>query len=76
MPLPPGTCAMPRFATATGSHRVTSVPSNVIVPPLGRTRPLTAFSNVDFPAPLVPSSATTSPRRISRSTPKSTRTPS
>src|SRR5687767_1430509 len=47
-------------------------PLNITSPDRGGTRPMIAFSVVDFPAPLRPRSATTSPSRTSRSTSNST----
>src|SRR6478735_5561921 len=48
-------------------------PSNFTSPARVASRLMIAFSVVDLPAPLRPSSATTSPARTSRSTPNSTR---
>jgi len=63
---------MPCLAVVTASAEVMSTPSNTICPAAGVTRPDTALSSVDLPAPLVPSRATISPRSTSRSTPNST----
>ena len=46
-------------------------PSTRASPPDGRTRPHAIFTSVDFPAPLGPSSPTSSPGWTSRSTPAS-----
>ena len=47
-------------------------PLSRTTPRSGTASPLITRSAVDFPAPLVPSSATVSPFRTSKSTPKST----
>jgi hypothetical protein len=44
-------CAMPSMRA----------PSKVTVPERGRSAPAMVFSSVDFPAPLAPATATTSP---------------
>lgn len=49
---------------------VTSRPSSRMRPPDGGTRPVMAFSRLDFPAPLAPTMATVSPSATQRSTPK------
>src|SRR5215207_300684 len=46
----------------------TSLPSNEIVPPSAGWIPAIVFTSVDLPAPLSPTSATTSPGRTSKST--------
>ena len=51
-----------------------SWPSRCIQPSIGRMEPLIVFSAVDLPLPFAPSSATTSPRRTRKSTPRRTRT--
>ncbi len=71
-PWPPGTITMPRAATSCGGAYVASRPSNTIAPASAGTTPAIAFSSVDLPAPLVPSSATISPSSISKFTPNST----
>ena len=55
-----------------GPMPLMSVPSWLMLPRRGATRPEMARSTVDLPAPLVPSNAIVSPRRNSRLTPKST----
>ncbi len=47
------------------------LPSNRIAPERGATRPEIARSVVDLPAPLEPSSVTTSPSSIENVTPRS-----
>ena len=69
-PLPPGISEIPWRAVMSADVLVMSSPLKVTVPAVGRTRPQMPFSNVDFPAPLVPRSATISPSMTSKSTPK------
>ena len=69
MPAPPGICTT-RAATWWGASPARASPSNAIVPRRGGTRPEIARSSVDLPAPLVPRSATASPSRTTRSTPR------
>ena len=71
-PRPPGTWMTPFWAIMCAPMPLMSVPSWLMLPRLGATRPEIARRTVDFPAPLVPSSAIVSPRRSSRLTPKST----
>ena len=71
-PRPPGAWAIPRRARASGAAPLTSRPSKVTVPFRAGVRPEMARTSVDFPAPLVPSRATTSPAATARSTPNST----
>src|SRR5471032_1251319 len=61
------TVAMPRSSAAAGLDSVTSLPPKVIVPVLGWWTPARTFTSVDFPAPLSPTRATTSPACTSRS---------
>src|ERR1700722_6448477 len=61
------TVAMPRSSAALGFGKVTGLPLKVIVPPLGGWTPARILTSVDLPAPLSPTSATTSPARTSRS---------
>ena len=49
------------YGKLDGLAVVRSRPSNVAAPDSGRIRPESAFRMVDFPAPLAPMSATTSP---------------
>ena len=69
-PFPPGISEMPLRAVTSAGTLVMSSPLKVTVPAVGRTRPQMPLSKVDLPAPLVPSSATISPSRTSKSTPK------
>jgi len=71
-PLPPGTITMPSAVASSAGRFVMSRPSNTMAPADGSARPVTAFRNVEYPAPFVPRRATISPSSISRSTPKST----
>src|SRR4051794_33347188 len=66
---------MPRPCASCGLPSVTSRPSNAIVPASGTWAPARILSRVDLPAPFSPSSAITSPRRTSKSTPCSACTP-
>src|ERR1700676_3772492 len=61
------TVAMPRSSAAAGLDSVTSLPPKVIVPVLGWWTPARTFTSVDFPAPLSPTRATTSPACTSSS---------
>ena len=56
--------------TVAGRSRSIAVSANRMAPLHGRTRPEMAWFNVDFPAPLAPSTATISPCRTVRSTPR------
>src|SRR4029077_12662480 len=59
------------FATiAAGRSRSIAVSANRMAPLHGRTRPEMAWFNVDFPAPLAPSTATMSPCGTLRPTPR------
>src|SRR6266852_1073191 len=51
---PSGTRAIPWRTRACGGNAVMSRPSSRIEPALGRCRPMTVRSSVDFPAPLAP----------------------
>lgn len=75
----PLTKATPTAAPSSGRRAVISWPATSILPPAGVVSPATVLNRVDFPAPLAPTSATTSPLRTSiwtrsrtRSAPKST----
>src|SRR3954465_3453075 len=59
---------MPRRAASFGPDTVTWVPSNQISPSSAAWMPAMHLMSVDFPAPLSPTSAITSPSRTSRST--------
>ena len=59
---------MPKGAVLVSSNPIRA-PATVIVPPSTSSSPLTIFSSVLLPEPLGPSSATTSPDRMLRSTP-------
>ena len=61
MPRPSGTWAMPRLARATGDTEARFSPLWSTRPAIGFTRPEITRSVVVLPAPLEPSSATTSP---------------
>jgi len=55
-----GTSCMPALAITGLWRPATSVPSSITLPARGFTTPIRLFSVVDLPAPLRPSSATTS----------------
>ena len=57
------------FAAIRAGRAHPSMFSKLTCPCDGATRPMIAFSVVDLPAPLRPSSATTSPARASSETP-------
>ena len=57
-----------RLASAGACSAAATRPCRSIVPPAGAIRPASAASSVDLPAPLGPSTASTSPRRSARST--------
>ena len=59
---------MPSFAASFGPWMWTSSPSKRISPLSGVCVPATHLMSVDFPAPLSPTSAITSPCRTSKST--------
>ena len=61
MPRSCGTCAMPIRARAVGAAPARSVPASRIAPLAVLSRPEIARRVVVLPAPLAPSSATTSP---------------
>ena len=63
-----GTKPRPRRAAWCGSVFEMSWPRKRIAPRRLASMPISALSVVDLPAPLRPMSATTSPRRTSRST--------
>src|SRR5258705_9674439 len=78
MPRPSITWKMRRSTMRFGGTRVISSPSTetlprVMAPSSTASRPEIAFSVVDLPAPLAPSSAVMPPRRASRLSPRSTR---
>src|SRR5438067_12085227 len=60
---------MPRRAMAFEASRIVSLPANLIEPWRRPTMPMIDFSVVVLPAPLRPSSVTTSPSRTSKSMP-------
>src|SRR5579864_1826529 len=62
------TTSIPSFPASFGPWMCTSWPSNRISPLSGVCVPATHFTSVDFPAPLSPTSAITSPLRTSKST--------
>ena len=63
---------MPRRLITCGGDPVSGSSRKRTLPPMIRTRPMIAFSVVDLPAPLRPSSETTSPSRALSRTPCST----
>ena len=68
---PSGTCEMPSRTIASGPRPAIDLPSNRISPAAGFARPEIARSVVDLPAPLAPSSVTTSPSSTLIETPRS-----
>src|SRR5581483_737111 len=72
MPRSSGQNATPSRAMASELAREISLPSNAIAPERLAMMPMIDLSVVVLPAPLRPSSVTTSPSRTSRSTPCST----
>ena len=68
------TVVMPSACASAGRWIRTGRPRNEIVPLSGWTAPETTLTRVDFPAPLSPTSATTSPARTVRRAPSSART--
>ena len=76
IPRPPGMWITPRAAVSWGGMWVMSRPSKTMAPALASWVPLMARSSVDLPAPLVPRRAMIWPSSTSKSTPKSTCTPS
>src|SRR6266508_5211135 len=61
MPRSSGTSPSPRRARRWAGSPVIAAPSSVIVPAVGRCRPIRQRSSVVLPAPLRPTSVTTSP---------------
>src|SRR5271166_1446262 len=72
MPRSSGQKAMPARAIALDGSRMVSLPRKRMLPWRFGTRPMIDFIVVVLPAPLRPSSVTTSPSRTSNSTPCST----
>src|SRR6185312_16312778 len=66
---PSGQWLMPACAMTCGGRRVMRSPAKSISPACTVARPLMVFSSVDFPAPLGPMTATTSPSSNARLTP-------
>src|SRR4051812_49124644 len=64
---------MPSRTRSSGRSRVTSLPSNVTVPPVVGSTPMTVLSRVVLPTPLRPITHIRRPSPTSRETPKSTR---
>src|SRR5512133_1645904 len=62
------------FARLCSGHLVTSLLAKWILPSSSRNVPATAFSSVDLPEPLVPTTITNEPSSSFRSTPCSERT--
>src|SRR5581483_4146226 len=65
------TTSIPSRPASFGPWMCTSRPSKMIWPPSAAWVPATHLTSVDLPAPLSPTSAITSPRRTSKSTPAS-----
>ena len=61
---------MPRRAITLEGRAISSSPARRTEPVRRRTMPMMAFSVVLLPAPLRPSSVTTSPGRTSKATPR------
>ena len=57
---------MPAAFASAGEAKFHSAPSKTMRPDVACSPPAMIFTRVDFPAPLSPSSATTSPRAISK----------
>ncbi len=66
---------MPAFRATAGPVRAIRPPLTLIVPSSGLIAPERVLSRVDLPAPLCPTSPTTSPGRTVTVTPESTGTP-
>src|SRR5262245_66250742 len=62
---------MPRRRISPGSLPLSIWPTKRIVPPLGAWTPVMVFIRVDLPAPLSPTSPTTSPGSTAKVTPRS-----
>ncbi len=69
---PSGDSAIPRMNRPLGGSWVTLVWSNTIVPRVVETTPRIVFNSVDLPAPLGPSTATSSPGAMLKLTSKRT----
>src|SRR5437764_11676685 len=69
---PSGTRPSPAWATRYEGRPCSGLPSNTIVPPLGRTMPMSDRTVVVLPMPLRPSKVTASPGRTPNETPNST----
>src|SRR3989442_6809740 len=65
---PCGTCTIPLATIISGRKPVNARPARRTLPLERRTRPESAPRSVDFPAPLAPINATSSPGQSSRST--------
>jgi len=70
-PRPSGDIEMPRATSLCAGRPLMSLPSNVMRPLFGASRPVIARSVVDLPAPFAPSRVTTSPLRTVRDTSRS-----
>src|SRR5262245_13830356 len=66
------TCTTPRRNVRCGGWPPISAPSRRMRPAIGARKPLIVLSAVDFPLPLAPRRATTSPRPTAKSTPRRT----
>src|SRR6476661_157856 len=73
MPRSSGTQPMPARARASAERLARSAPSKVMAPSICRCSPMTERSSVVLPAPLRPTSVTTSPGATSTDTSVSTR---
>src|SRR6185295_16490510 len=65
----------PTFASRSARQAVTSVPSNITLPPFGLSAPVTALNSVVLPAPFGPISPVMRPFSTARSAPSSAVTP-
>jgi hypothetical protein len=63
---------MPWLTRSWGGSAVIACPSKTTSPARGRRSPEITFINVDLPAPLGPSNATTSPDATAHRAPQST----
>ena len=68
---PSGTCTMPSWTRWRADSRARSCPLRRIAPPLAGCTPEIVRNNVVLPAPLAPTSATSSPLPTRKSTPAS-----
>ena len=66
---------MPERVTASGERPRSDSPASLISPPRGSTRPMIAWSVVDFPAPFGPIRPTISPLPTSSEKSRTAATP-